>query len=72
MKARAARPYGSWPSAIRSGAVAEASLRLSQPHFDTDVEGEWLYWLEGRPEDEEDVTRIHVAMIEELLTPPEN
>jgi dipeptidyl aminopeptidase/acylaminoacyl peptidase len=49
MKARAARPYGSWPSAIRSGAVAEASLRLSQPRFDSDVGGEWLYWLEGRP-----------------------
>jgi dipeptidyl aminopeptidase/acylaminoacyl peptidase len=40
-------PYGSWSSPLRADLVARAARRLSQPRLD----GEFVYWLEGRPEE---------------------
>jgi len=38
-------PYGSWPSPITIDLLLAGSVRLSQPRLD----GDDLYWLEGRP-----------------------
>lgn len=38
-------PYGSWPSPITAAVLVEQVVRLSQLH----VDGDDLYWLEGRP-----------------------
>ncbi len=38
-------PYGSWPSPIGAELVAGKSIRLGAPL----VDGEAIYWLEGRP-----------------------
>ena len=43
--AREIRPYGSWLSPIAAKQIAAGSLRISQPQID----GEFVYWLEGRP-----------------------
>src|SRR5690242_14416090 len=39
------RPYGTWPSPISAASVAAQSLRLGSVAID----GEDIYWLEGRP-----------------------
>ena len=38
-------PYGTWPSPISAASVAAQSLRLSA----VTIDGDDLYWLEGRP-----------------------
>ncbi len=38
-------PFGSWPSPISADMIASASLRLGEPRLD----GEDVYFLEGRP-----------------------
>ncbi len=38
-------PYGTWPSPIDAAAVASQGLRLSAVSSD----GEYVYWIEGRP-----------------------
>ena len=40
-------PCGAWPSPIDAALAAGAALRLSQPQLD----GEWVTWLEGRPDE---------------------
>ena len=40
-------PYGSWTSPLHADLVARAARRLSQPRLD----GNFVYWLEGRPEE---------------------
>ena len=45
--ARTESPYGTWASPLSAAAVAAAGLRLSTVH----VDGEDLYWLEGRPQE---------------------
>jgi dipeptidyl aminopeptidase/acylaminoacyl peptidase len=40
-------PYGAWTSPIPIGALVEGAVRLSAPEMD----GDDLYWIEGRPED---------------------
>ena len=37
--------FGTWPSPLSAAEAAAAALRLSQPQLD----GEHVYWLEGRP-----------------------
>lgn len=39
------RPYGEWPSPITSAAVASAGISIKQ----TGVDGDVIYWVEGRP-----------------------
>jgi hypothetical protein len=39
-------PYGSWKSPITSDLIAAQSISLSEPRLD----GEQVYWLEGRPQ----------------------
>jgi dipeptidyl aminopeptidase/acylaminoacyl peptidase len=41
------RPYGSWPSPITAASVVEGSRGLSSLSFD----GDYLYWVESRPEE---------------------
>ncbi len=41
------RAFGSWPSTISAEQLVAQSLRLSEPRWD----GEYLYWLESRPEE---------------------
>ncbi|HET7468009.1 MAG TPA: S9 family peptidase [Candidatus Dormibacteraeota bacterium] len=43
-----AQPFGSWPSPISIELVLAGELRLSQPRWD----GDDLYWVEGRPEED--------------------
>jgi dipeptidyl aminopeptidase/acylaminoacyl peptidase len=38
-------PYGEWPSPVSSAALVEATVTLSQ----VEVDGDAIYWLEGRP-----------------------
>ena len=38
-------PYGAWRSPVSSDAIASASVRISEPRFDSGA----LYWLESRP-----------------------
>jgi len=40
-------PYGSWKSPITSDLIAAQSISLSEPRLD----GEQVYWLEGRPQE---------------------
>ena len=40
-------PYGSWKSPITSDLIAAQSISLSEPRLD----GEQIYWLEGRPQE---------------------
>ncbi|MCD9459117.1 prolyl oligopeptidase family serine peptidase [Marinibactrum halimedae] len=40
-------PYGSWQSPITSEHLVAQSVRLAEPQID----GEWLYWIESRPEE---------------------
>jgi dipeptidyl aminopeptidase/acylaminoacyl peptidase len=40
-------PYGSWKSRITSDLIAAQSTSLSEPRLD----GEQVYWLEGRPQE---------------------
>ncbi len=40
-----ARPYGSWPSPITARSLVEQAVSLGQ----VEVDGERVYWLEGRP-----------------------
>src|SRR5438445_6361159 len=40
-----ARPYGSWPSPITAALLVEEAVSLSQ----LQVEGEQVWWSEGRP-----------------------
>jgi dipeptidyl aminopeptidase/acylaminoacyl peptidase len=40
-------PYGSWKSPITSDLIAAESISLSEPCLD----GEQVYWLEGRPQE---------------------
>lgn len=40
-------PYGSWPSPITAASVVEGSRWLASLAFD----GDYLYWVEGRPEE---------------------
>jgi dipeptidyl aminopeptidase/acylaminoacyl peptidase len=40
-------PYGSWKSPITSDLIATQSISLSEPRLD----GEQVYWLEGRPQE---------------------
>ncbi|MBI3158411.1 MAG: S9 family peptidase [Chloroflexi bacterium] len=40
-------PYGSWPSPISAALVVSGSLRLSEPRLD----GEDVYFIEGRPQE---------------------
>lgn len=42
------RPFGSWPSPLAIELLVEGSLRLSEPSLD----GQDVYWLEGRPADQ--------------------
>ena len=39
------RPYGSWPSPITAASLVEQAVSLGQ----VEVDGERVYWLEGRP-----------------------
>jgi len=39
--------FGTWPSSVSAAQAAGAALRLSQPQLD----GDHVYWLEGRPEE---------------------
>ncbi len=41
------RPFGSWPSPITAASVVEGSRGLSSLSFD----GDYLYWVESRPEE---------------------
>jgi hypothetical protein len=43
----ATKPYGSWPSPITAASVVEGSRGLSSLSFD----GDYLYWVESRPEE---------------------
>jgi dipeptidyl aminopeptidase/acylaminoacyl peptidase len=43
----AAAPYGTWTSPLPARAVAAGELRLSA----VDVDGEGIYWVEGRPQE---------------------
>ena len=38
-------PYGSWPTPLTSDRILSSALRLGRAQLD----GGWLYWLEGRP-----------------------
>jgi hypothetical protein len=40
-------PYGSWKSPLTSDLIAAQSISLSEPRLD----GEQVYWLEGRPKE---------------------
>jgi dipeptidyl aminopeptidase/acylaminoacyl peptidase len=40
-------PYGSWKSPITADLIAAQSISLSEPRLD----GEQVYWLEGRPQE---------------------
>lgn len=40
-------PFGTWPSAISARRAASAALGIAQPQLD----GGFVYWLEGRPEE---------------------
>ena len=40
-------PYGSWKSPLTSDLIAAQSISLSEPR----LEGEQVYWLEGRPQE---------------------
>ena len=40
-------PYGSWKSPLTSDLIAAQSISLSEPRLD----GEQVYWLEGRPQE---------------------
>jgi dipeptidyl aminopeptidase/acylaminoacyl peptidase len=42
-----ARPYGTWPSPVTASLIAAQGLRLSS----VAVDGELVYWLEGRPQE---------------------
>jgi dipeptidyl aminopeptidase/acylaminoacyl peptidase len=44
---RKTAPYGSWKSPITSGLIAAQSITLSEARLD----GEQVYWLEGRPQE---------------------
>jgi dienelactone hydrolase len=39
------RPYGSWPTELGAERILAGALRLGAPQID----GGWIYWLEGRP-----------------------
>jgi dipeptidyl aminopeptidase/acylaminoacyl peptidase len=41
-------PYGSWPSPITSDLIVAQSVGLSDARLD----GEYVYWLEGRPQEQ--------------------
>jgi dipeptidyl aminopeptidase/acylaminoacyl peptidase len=41
-------PYGSWPSPITSDLIVAQSVGLSEARLD----GEYVYWLEGRPQEQ--------------------
>ena len=41
----AVKPYGTWPSPVSAGVVADQGLRLGSVALD----GDDIYWLEGRP-----------------------
>jgi dipeptidyl aminopeptidase/acylaminoacyl peptidase len=43
----AAAPFGTWPSPISAGMLAEAGVSLSEVH----LSGESTLWIEGRPSD---------------------
>ncbi|HEX4216823.1 MAG TPA: hypothetical protein VHZ02_00520, partial [Acidimicrobiales bacterium] len=45
--ARTPAPGGSWPSPFSASAVAAGKVSRSGLH----VDGSWVYWLEGRPEE---------------------
>ena len=45
---RKTAPYGSWKSPITSGLIAAQSITLSEARLD----GEQVYWLEGRPQEQ--------------------
>jgi len=45
MPTRIKQPCGSWPSPLSAADIASSSLRLGQ----TAVDGDVVYWLEGRP-----------------------
>lgn len=45
MSGRAVAPFGTWRSPLDAELAARASVRLSEPALD----GEAVYWLEGRP-----------------------
>src|SRR5204862_1119831 len=38
-------PYGSWPSPITAASLVEQAVSIGQ----VEVDGERVYWLEGRP-----------------------
>jgi len=38
-------PFGSWPTALSAERILAGALRLGFPQID----GGWIYWLEGRP-----------------------
>jgi dipeptidyl aminopeptidase/acylaminoacyl peptidase len=45
---RKAVPYGSWPSPITSDLIVAQSVALAEVRLD----GEYIYWLEGRPQEQ--------------------
>lgn len=61
-------PYGSWRSAIPIGALVAGVVRLSEPSLD----GDDIYWLEGRPENRgrETLVRRSPDGSTEDLSPP--
>ncbi len=63
-------PYGSWPSPIGAELLTSQNTRLAEPRFD----GEDLYWLESRPQEQgrNALVRWHNGKKEDVLPPPYN
>ncbi|MEJ7748213.1 MAG: hypothetical protein WKF56_02860, partial [Candidatus Limnocylindrales bacterium] len=49
--------FGSWPSPLRPEDLASAAVRLSEPRID----GDDLYWLEGRPSEAGRQVLVHLG-----------
>ena len=47
MPSKTISPYGSWESPITAELITRAGLRLAEVR----VDGDDIYWLEGRPEE---------------------
>ncbi|MFO7245368.1 MAG: S9 family peptidase [Bacillota bacterium] len=62
-------PYGTWKSPITADLVVAGARQLGPIH----VDGEYVYWLEGRPEERGRITVMRQGpggRIEDLLPPP--